>query len=368
MDFVPGLVLCRRFHDEVVGPIMRRHLPGLPYAAGRLDTGSELLGLDTARSVDHDWGPRLQVFVGPDDTHRTAEIIATVDAHLPASFLGYPTRFAGHPDPGLGGLGVLAADGDRHGVRVLGLSDWLSAALGFDPRSGVTVADWLAVPTQRLAEVTGGAVFHDDLDGALARVRTALDWYPDDVWRYVLAAQWTRIAQEEHFVGRCAEVGDELGSLVVTGRIARDLMRLCLLLRRRYPPYGKWLGSQFARLPGAAPIAADLGTALGLGVPAGITGAAAREAGLARALTAAALWSNETGLAEAMDPTVRPFHSRPFLVLDAGRFADSLRAALTDPGLRARPPVGAVDQFVDSTDVLAHADRSAAVSGALHRM
>ncbi|HWD74857.1 MAG TPA: DUF4037 domain-containing protein, partial [Solirubrobacteraceae bacterium] len=47
--------------------------------------------------------------------------------------------------------------------------------------------------------------------------------------------------------GRCAEAGDELGSAVVTARLARDLMRLCLLMRRRYPPYSKWLGTAFAR-------------------------------------------------------------------------------------------------------------------------
>ena len=275
---------------------------------------------------------------------------------------------------------MLAAGGDRHGVQVLELAGWLSTALGFDPRGGVAVADWLAVPTQRLAEITAGAVFHDGLDDGLAGVRAALAWYPDDVWRYVLAAQWTRVAQEEHFVGRCVEVGDELGSLVVTGRLARDLMRLCLLLRRRYPPYGKWLGTQFARLPGAGPIAAALTAALGVGTPTGVPGAAtaddgsgaapwpAREAGLARALAAVAVWSNESGLAEPVDPGVRRFHDRPFLVLDAGRFAASLRAAITDPVLRAQPLVGAVDQFVDSTDVLAHADRSRAAARAVHRM
>ncbi|RKR92615.1 uncharacterized protein DUF4037 [Micromonospora pisi] len=362
MDFVPGLVLCRRFHEEVVGPAIRRDFPDLRYAAARLDTGSELFGLDTPRSIDHDWGARVQVFVGPGDADRAAEIGATVGAALPPFFLGYPTRFAGGPEAR---LGVLAVGGERHGVQVLVLDEWLSYALGFDPRSGVTVADWMAVPTQRLAEVTAGAVFHDELDGALGRVRAALAWYPDDVWRYVLAAQWTRVAQEEHFVGRCMEVGDELGSLVVVGRLARDLMRLCLLLRRCYPPYGKWLGSRFAQLPGVAPIADALRTALGAGA---VTGWPEREAGLARALEKVADWTNETGLAEPLETGVRRFHDRPFLVLDAGRFAAALRAAVTDPVLRARPLVGAVDQFVDNTDVLGDAGRSRAVTRGIHPM
>ncbi|MGD6748549.1 DUF4037 domain-containing protein [Streptomyces sp. BH105] len=59
------------------------------------------------------------------------------------------------------------------------------------------------------------------------------------MWRHLLACQWQRISQEEAFVGRCAESGDDLGSALVAGRLVRDLMRLCLLPDRRCAPYGK---------------------------------------------------------------------------------------------------------------------------------
>lgn len=234
MSFVPGLILARRFHDEVVGPLLARRLPGLPYSAGLLDGGSELLGLDTPRSTDHDWGPRTRVFVGK--AHDVAPVRAVLDAELPARFLGWPTRYAGGPSAR---LGTVRADGDRHGVTVDELGGWLRERLGADPRAGLTAADWLATPTQRLAELTGGAVFHDGLDGALTGVRARLAWYPDDVWRYVLASGWQRVAQAEHLAGRCAEVGDDLGSRVVVAGLARDLMRLGLLLHRRWPPYAE---------------------------------------------------------------------------------------------------------------------------------
>src|SRR5205823_8186988 len=116
-------------------------------------------------------------------------------------------------------------------------------------------------PWQRLAEVTAGAVFHDG-PGGLTRARAALNWYPPDLWRYVLSCQWSRIAEEEAFCGRCAEAGDELGSAVVTARLARDLMRLWLLMSRRYPPYSKWLGRAFALVPGAGELGAELSGAL----------------------------------------------------------------------------------------------------------
>ncbi|MFD2351975.1 DUF4037 domain-containing protein [Nonomuraea ferruginea] len=131
----------------------------------------------------------------------------------------------------------------------------------------MTLLDWLSVPWQRLAEVTQGEVFHDGLPspaaegvpwqrgpqpGGLEAVRGLLRWYPQDVWRYVLACQWRRIAEEEAFVGRCGEVGDELGSAVEGARLVREVMRLALLLRRRYPrtPNGwaaRWRGCRGRR-------------------------------------------------------------------------------------------------------------------------
>ncbi|MFI9627561.1 hypothetical protein [Streptomyces sp. NPDC052042] len=39
-------------------------------------------------------------------------------------------------------------------------------------------------------------------------------------------------------------------------------------------------------------------------------------------------------------------------MLHAERFAAALTDRITDPAVRGLPPIGAVDQFVDSTDVL----------------
>ena len=109
-----------------------------------------------------------------------------------------------------------------HHVEVAELGTWLAQRIGFDPRAGISTRHWLCAPQQRLLEVTSGAVFHDD-DGELAAVRAALAWYPDDVWLWLLACQWRRLDQEEPFVGRAAEVGDELGSRVVAARLVRDV-------------------------------------------------------------------------------------------------------------------------------------------------
>ena len=63
-SFVPGLDLARDFYADVVRPLLQEEFPGLDYAAALLGPGSDVAGYDTERSTDHDWGPRLQVFLG----------------------------------------------------------------------------------------------------------------------------------------------------------------------------------------------------------------------------------------------------------------------------------------------------------------
>lgn len=54
-----GAALSREYWQDVVAPLLEKHLPGLPYAAARLGSGSDVLGLDDHQSQDHDWGLRL---------------------------------------------------------------------------------------------------------------------------------------------------------------------------------------------------------------------------------------------------------------------------------------------------------------------
>lgn len=354
--FVPGLELSRRFYLEAVRPLLNEGIPGVAHSAARLGGGSEVLGFDTARSADHEWGPRLQLFLRPMDAARGAGVRRLLAERLPKTFLGHPTHFAATADPGV--RVMRATDGPvHHRVEITEAAGWFVRQLGFDPGRGVTVADWLATPSQRLAEVTAGAVFHDGL-GRLLPVRANLDWYPHDVWLHLLACQWRRISQEEAFVGRCGEVGDELGSAVVAARLVRDLMRLCLLMDRRYPPYSKWLGSAFARTPQAAALTPLLTGALAA------TDVHTREDRLARAYEAVAAAHNRLGLTAPVDPATRPYHARPFRVLHAERFAEALTARITEPSVRALPTTGAVDQFADSTDVVCDPRRARAVTAA----
>jgi len=324
--FVPGLELARAFYDEALAPL----LGGTEHAAALLGWGSDVLGFDTERSTDHGWGPRVQLFV---ERHSVTAVEEAVEAGLPDAFRGWPTRFGWDAVPA------------AHHIDVEPLGEWLTGRLGFDPLGGVSVKQWLSTPQQRLLEVTAGAVFHDPR-GELADVRDALAWYSDDVWLWLLACQWRRLDQEEPFVGRAAEVGDELGSRVVASRLVRDAMRLAFLLERRYAPYSKWLGSAFAQLDAAAALSPALLEVLSA------QRYEEREDALVRVVEELAERHNAAGVTQPVDATVRLFHERPFRVLGSARFVDACLERVSDPWLKSLPLVGGIDQFVDSVDVL----------------
>ncbi|OHV40849.1 hypothetical protein BBK14_31760 [Parafrankia soli] len=339
---VSGRDLSRRFYERAVRPLVS----GVPHAAALLGEGSEVLGFDDEISTDHDFGPRVQLFVPPgfDAT--------PIDAALG----GLPARFDGFP--------VVYPDSDRHGgrphhqVEVTTAQAFFVDRIGVDPADGMKLTDWLLVPTQILASLTGGVVLHDPLDLLTTR-RRALAWYPDDIWRYVLAAGWLRVSQEEPFVGRTGGRGDDLGSRMLVARVARDLVRIGFLLERRWAPSGKWLTAAFAQLTLADQIGEHLHHALRA------TRWREREAALCAAASHLAAATNRLGLAEPVDPAPRRFHSRDIHVLGGERLTHALTDAISDPPLRTlltrlghRPdgPLGhlpgAIDQATDSVEIL----------------
>ena len=314
-SFLPGIELARAYYEEVVAALIGE----VAHAAGRLGWGSDVLGYDTERSTDHGWGPHLHVFVEEDEVVR---VRARVLAGLPEEFRGWPTQFGWDDTP------------VQPWVEVTTLRDWLTVQLGRDVRPRPTTVDWLLLPQQVLLEVVAGAVFHDDA-GELTALRRELDWYPDDLWLWLIACQWQRISQEESFVGRTAQVGDELGSEIVAARLAHDLMRLCFLLERRYAPYSKWFGTAFSKLDAAEEL-----TPLLLG----------RELGLA--YEAVARRHNALGLTDPVEPTLRLYYGRPFQVIFGERFVAASLEKVQDPWLRGLPRIGAIDQWSSSTDLL----------------
>ena len=77
-EFLPGLTLARDFFSEIVQPLLAEKTPGVPYAAALIGAGSDVLGFDTPVSRDHDWGPRLQLFLPERELPERASLLDRV--------------------------------------------------------------------------------------------------------------------------------------------------------------------------------------------------------------------------------------------------------------------------------------------------
>ncbi len=89
-----GLQLARQFYFDCVQQVIAERLPELNdrYAAGLIGYGSDVLGNDDELSTDHEWGPRLHIFIDKDLHRKHASRMDKVfNEFLPASFEGFPT-------------------------------------------------------------------------------------------------------------------------------------------------------------------------------------------------------------------------------------------------------------------------------------
>jgi hypothetical protein len=340
-----GGELARRFHADVVAPLLAQAMPGLAYAAGRLGSGSDVLGFDDAMSRDHDWGCRLTLVVDEADRDAVPHVTELLERELPGSYRGHPVRFP------------LTWDSSRtHNVDVSTVAGFATGRLGVDPTGGLPVLDWLVLTGQSVLEVIAGPVFTDRTT-ELAPVRAALRWYPPDIERYVLAAGWQRLSQEMPMVGRTAERGDELGSQLLSAQLAGDLMWLAFALSRRWPPYAKWRGAAFQALSVAADLAGPLAAA------ATAPDWHGRESGLADACEVLLSAQRARGL-PAPAPAVIRFWDRPYRTVDEA-VQQALLADITDPHVTVLPTyIGSIEQWASSTDILASPARRSALQAA----
>ncbi|SEM51306.1 DUF4037 domain-containing protein [Paenibacillus sp. OV219] len=324
-----GIELSRKFYHDIVEPLMREYSESDDYAAALIGPGSEVLGFDTEMSQDHDWGPRVCLFLGASYPAEASDELRTLlEKRSPKQFYSFPV------DTGM--------------TRITTVNSFLNSRLGIDMHDEMDLIDWLTFPSQTLLELTSGAVFKDGA-GQLEELRDRFAYYPDDIWLYLITCTWQRIGQEEHLMNRAGYVGDELGSAVMGSRIVRDVMNLCFLMERKYAPYPKWFGTAFKQLNCAEqlmPLLWEAQTAKNW---------KAREGALGRVYRILARMHNDLGITETkVGEEAMSFFTRPFNVMNGGDIALLLRERIQDSDIRwlaEHRPIGSIDQITDNTDV-----------------
>lgn len=354
-NFIKGLSLCRAFFFRVAKPILETHFPELQYTAGLFGYGSDVLGYDDAVSTDHMWGPRFYLLLNSKDYERRHAIYDTLSAHFPYTFEGYSVNFSS-PDPN--DKGVRCAEYREAGpvhplIFIHTLDGFTKEYLGKPHLDTWDEFDWLACSEHRLLGFTSGELYVDHLN--FAEVRAQAAEYPEIVRRYLLASQWFLLAEEQAFVRRCADVGDEIGSRLCTARMMERLMRLCFLYRRCYAPYSKWFGTAFQKLPVDESIKEAIGDALTA------NHIQSRERAQIKAQQLVASLHNKSGLTEVVDSTVKRYFSRNIAVIGADHIAAVLAETLVGTPLEDVPLIGSISQISNLTVLYENTDAAAQI-------
>ncbi len=168
MNFIPGLELSARYYNEVVRPILESNYPELRHSAALIGHGSEVLGFDTPQSMDHDWGPRVLLFIAEEDNAKFGKnILETLHNKVPEIYLGFPTR-----------IKVEQNEQEELRVEIHTVESYFShctheKGILLNINKQFNEIDWLTFPQQELLTLTAGKVHHDGL-GTLTKIREKL--------------------------------------------------------------------------------------------------------------------------------------------------------------------------------------------------
>lgn len=326
-NFIPGLELNRKFFFEIIKPLMDKSYPDLIYSASLIGYGSDVLGLDNETSMDHNWGPRCQLFLNDNDIKLKEELPTFFANSLPLEFLGFPTNYT---DPEITTVQMMEHATEypiRHLIEIDTFENYVSNYLGVQHITDINNLKWVGFTDQQLLEVVSGEVFHDGLN-KLTEFREYINFYPHDVLKLKLASLWSCISNEEAFIGRSIELDDLIGLKMISSRIINYLLKICVYLDGKYIPYSKWFGSVIRKQSYLSEI---------------------------RSLAEQALIENDTKFIEdklsilylkvlelhnsldflpKLDCSIKDYHGRPYKVVMADQISDLLLDSIQDEVLR----------------------------------
>jgi hypothetical protein len=245
IPFIKGLELNKGFYADIVKPLLDKKYPNLAYTAALLGYGSDVLGFDTEISMDHNWGPRLQLFV--DDKNLIPELNNYFSFELPVLYKNFPVNFSKAGYDGTVRMEFTGKKPVNHLIEIITFEDYLKNNYLIDKTNHFIYKDWLHFTDQNLIEITSGSVFHDGLK-KVNNTRGELKFYPLDICKLRLAVVWNYISNKEAFIGRSAALNDYIGLRINANRIINYLIKILFYLENKYIPYSKWFGHSFKQL------------------------------------------------------------------------------------------------------------------------
>ena len=234
-----GIELSKKYFYQIVLPSLEKDFPFLcdHIAAGLVaggfasGCGSEVGGFDDEISRDHNWGPRVFLFLSED--HKTLygeKLQEYLDSSLPKEFEGFQLK---------------ATTLQNNNAYIVTPGENLKSVLHIEsvPNSD---AEWLSIPELLLFEYNAGEIFYEP-KLLVSPLKEQFSYFPDDIWYKRLAFAFFTL----HAAGNANRMvmrGDVVATNAYVSWLLQCVMRTCFLFRRRFAPYIKWRFQAFKQL------------------------------------------------------------------------------------------------------------------------
>ncbi|WP_300465226.1 DUF4037 domain-containing protein [Desulfobacula sp.] len=194
-------------------------------AAGMAGEGSECLGFDDPISRDHDWGPGFCLWLTDGDFDDIGRSLQQAYDKLPRVFMGFARKAAALSDKKVG---------------VFRITDFYTRFTGL-PHAPEDKLQWLPLSDEYLCACTSGKVFCDPL-GTFSNIRnTLLDFYPEDIRLFKIAAKCMTCAQSGQYnFMRSVKRGEVFAAAYALNTFCSDIVSLVFLLNKKFVPFYKW--------------------------------------------------------------------------------------------------------------------------------
>ncbi len=232
-----GLEISRRYYEEILRPAVEKYLPFHveKMAFGLVGDGSECYGFDDEISRDHDFGPRVMIWLTSSAYFAFGIKLQEFIYKLPKKFLGFD------------GVNTSQYGKDRDGV--FEINNFYKKFTGLDhPPS--TIHEWRLIPEVNLSLATNGEVFCDPAGKFTEYRNVLLDGYPEDLRLKMMAARCMKIAQSGQYnYARSIKRKEFVAAQMALAEFTDSAISMIYLMNRRYKPFYKWMHRGLRDLP-----------------------------------------------------------------------------------------------------------------------
>lgn len=240
VTWISNLERCRMFYQQYGKPMIHEFFGEYEnrIAVGLVGEGSDCFGFDDSISTDHDYGIGFCMWLTKQDYD-------AIGVKLQEK---YQELLMQHSDLREKESSYNRFLTERRGVFTINnfCNEVLGTQLDFEQNYGI---DYLAISEEKLATLTNGAMFSDEL-GVFSRVRERLQkYYPDQVWRLRIAQSLHEFAQYgQSNYARMIARDDYVTASMCISKAMESAMDLVYLLNRTYAPYYKWKKKGLSKL------------------------------------------------------------------------------------------------------------------------